>query len=264
MVTRPGGNLVDFYFHLQDGACDSFPPDGPYHHVEQGDFLAWAGSTGVQSGFIHLHYEVRPSTTSGPEDSVWHALSGINNFCDHNDSGEPDSHDGEIGFQCTVRHAGEYYTSDNGGPGANLAGNTTAENKIHSAYKDKGHYMCGANRAWNCFGSSVNLLGEGFLATRSCLGASNDCGWNQDFVQSSSDGGKLSIFGWPEACGVAYWVPDQFAIAWLNNTWLGQPRSSVYLSNYGYVQNFRHGYLLSNSFGGPANALQGGPNPCSS
>ncbi|MGB2694325.1 MAG: hypothetical protein WBD55_03960, partial [Dehalococcoidia bacterium] len=61
----------------------------------------------------------------------------------------------------------------------------------------------------------------------------------------------LHGFNWPEACPDAYWIPDQFFIAWLNNTWFGQARSSVQFSSFsGYYQYFRHGIMFASTFGG--------------
>jgi hypothetical protein len=86
------------------------------------------------------------------------------------------------------------------------------------------------------------------MATRGCLGASGDCGWNQDFMQN----GRLHNFNWPEACSHAFWVPDRFFTTWLANTWLGQARTPTINFLGTYIQFFRHGYLTSPVFAGAA------------
>jgi hypothetical protein len=251
-IDRTYNNLTDWYFHLAPGACNIYPT-----HREQGDFLAWAGNTGT--GAIHLHYEPR-GPGGGPADSVEHSLSGIDNFCDHNDLGQPSNHDGEPNYQCSQAHHDEFYTSDNGGPGANLAVNRTAQSKLRAAYMNIGHFLCGQSKAWDCFGSSINFLGEGYLANRVCLGSPSDCGWNQDFMKS----GGLANFNWPEACANAYWVPGNFYIGWLYNTWLGQARSSVHWEPVlgQYIQYFRHGFMLSPTFGGTPTVYASSQSAC--
>jgi hypothetical protein len=171
-------------------------------HVEQGSVLTIADGSGSSSSGPHLHFEkVDRAGASLPFNH-----SGITNFCDHTIAGF-----------CTGDFGGQLFLSDNAGPGVNAQGNLFAWNAISQAYSSLGHYLCGANNAWQCFGSSLNLLGEGPMATRGCLGASGDCGWNQDFMQN----GRLHNFNWPEACSHAFWVPDRFFTTWLANTWLG-------------------------------------------
>lgn len=212
-VNRIDG-FTDQYKHLNGCAWSGT-------HSEQGDLVAVADGSGTASTGPHLHFQVNDSSGR----SVRHCLSGI---CD---------------FSAATRQ-GQTFISDSAGPG--MSSNTYAWGAIRGAYVNLGHFLC-AGVSWNCFGSSMNLLGEGPMATRSCLGASGDCGWHQDFLQA-----KWNDFNWPEVCPKAYWIPDQFFSAYLNNTWLGQARSSVYLDQFlGYTQRFRHGLLYSPTFGGP-------------
>lgn len=219
-VTKSDG-LRDKYLHLQ--SCPSAT------HVEQGDFLAIADGSGTSSSGPHLHFE--KINSSGQSLTFNH--SGITNFCDHTIAGF-----------CSGNFGGHFFVSDNAGPGVNTAGNLSAWGKIHDSYMSKGDYTCGW--AWDCFGSSLNFVGEGRLANRSC--PASDCGWNQDFKRTT-----IHNFSWPEACtslSQAYWVPDQFFVSWLSNTWLGQPRSKVMPFLGVYYQFFRYGYMVSPAFGG--------------
>lgn len=258
-------NWTDYYFHLDNDTCG---PGGWTKHVEQGDVLAVA--TGTGSNLIHLHFEPR-DPGGHHHNSVFHWDSGITNFCDHDDgpaedppNGNP-NHDGEPNYTCRQAHDNQWYVSDNAGPGLGDGLNPWGAGAIWLAYSAKGDYLCGGS-AWDCFGSSFSILGEGRKATRSCLGSSNDCGWHQDFKEQASSGAEPHDFNWPESCGVAYWIPDQFFIAWLNNTWLGQARSSVYFDvsaiGAGYFQDFRHGWLVSATFGGPAAYIAGSNTTC--
>ena len=234
-ITRIDGK-VERYAHLASCPFTS-------KHLEQGAFVAWSGGSGGVD--VHLHYEMM-----GPSEA--HCLS---QFCDFDD--DTTHRECDDGDPCHHHHPA---VADNAGPGVNAAGNLAAWNNIELAYANIGHYLCGQNKAWDCFGSSVNFLGAGYLANSVCLGSSNDCGWNQDFLQS----GKLHNFNWPEACASAYWVPDQFYIGWLQNTWLGQARSSPrWEPDIGqYVQYFRHGFIQSPEFGGTPTIVESEQSDC--
>ncbi len=200
---------TESYFHL--ASCDFSAK-----HVEQGEKIGPAGNTGFSTG-IHLHY-VRGGS---------HCLS---TRCDFYGNGD---------FL--------WYESDNAGPGVNDAGDLPAWNAIRTVYTNLGHYLCG--EAWDCFGSSIDVFGEGRLALANSPCAPEDCGWSQQF---KSEGGVLHNFSWPEPCTYAYWVPDRFYLTWLNNAWLGYPRSNVLTFVGVYYQFFQHGYLEARVFGGNA------------
>ncbi|MGB2694971.1 MAG: hypothetical protein WBD55_07275, partial [Dehalococcoidia bacterium] len=163
-VNRTNDALYDRYAHLP-----SCPFTGTFHY-EQGEFISNAGQSGGAEG-IHLHYQRESGTRASPVSETF-CHSGLCNFCDHT-----------IGGFCTGSYDNDNFVSDNAGPGVNAAGNLTAWSEIGTAYESKGHYLAalggcsGASQgAWDCFGSSINFLGEGRMATRSCNGASNDCG----------------------------------------------------------------------------------------
>lgn len=230
IVDRINSPYFDRYAHL---------PSCPFtsQHLEQGDALSFAGATGNVTG-VHLHYQ---KETSGGS-SVSGPLSGWTSF-DDGLYGDGPPNCGSSPNDC---HA---FVSDNAGPGVNPS-SLSAWIYIRAWYVNLGHLIC-AGEAWDCFGSSVSSLGEGMQATRSCLGASSDCGWNQDFSQDS----KFHNFAWPEQCTKAYWVLDGYYLTWLSNTWLGQARNSLFYWAGYYWQTFRHGYMLAPTVEGPYTIL---------
>ncbi len=239
-VVRSGGLIAERYAHLA-----LLCPFSGTRHVEQGDLLAWSSDTG-SPGVVHLHYEV-----FAYGQSTNHCLSQFCNFDDVYIHRNPEHH----------HHPA---VADNAGPGVNNEGNLTAWGKIQTAYTSLGHYLCPPSNAWVCFGSSrIFVAGDTRDANRACYGASNDCGWHQDFQRLSDS--MWNDLNWPEACPnitQAYWIPNQFFIAYVANNWLGQARSPVFFDpGYGYVQWFRHGYILSATFGGTPAVIGGGSFP---
>jgi hypothetical protein len=183
-------------------------------------------------------------------------------FCDHAEPVPPstDAHDGELGFQCTWGFNGAWYVSDNAGPGQG-AGNPYIGAGIAQKYRDIGHLFCGSNGAWNCMGSSHAFFSGTEKASGSVQGG--DWAWHQQFWQNSGGLGWSEV-SWPVDCNAAYWVPQANFFAWLNNTWLGHPRSSYYFSpGYGWFQAFKNGYMLATTFGGTPAVLSSPPNICS-
>jgi hypothetical protein len=242
---------TDYYFHLNQNTCG---PNGWTQHAEQGDFLANASNTGT--GGIHLHYE--PRNGPGPTNSVAHCLSGYCNFCDHDDTvgnpPPPDSHDGELGFQCGEAHYLQWHQSDNAGPGQG-AGNAYIGAGMALTYRNIGHWWCGDGHAWDCSGSSNAYYGGTEKAWYSTQ--AGDSAWHQQFKNSGNAQGNLSS---PDACGgTAYWVPHANFIAWLNNAaTLKHPRSSYkYAGGWGWYQTFKGGMLLAPTFGGTPTLLTG-------
>ena len=220
-VTRTDGK-VDRYAHLPSCTFSTA-------HLEQGSFVSMSGDTGGDY-VVHLHFEVFSSGGT----SISHNLSQFFNWDDVTKHRNPSHH----------HHPA---VADNAGPGVNLAGNMSAWLKIKAAYQDKGHFLCGANKAWNCFGSSKDYLNSGFPAKRSCVGSPVDCGWNQEFRAAA---GEYHNFNWPEACPNAYWIPDGFFIARAANPWLGMARDRVQFGPFGWYQQFRYGIMFSSEFGG--------------
>lgn len=251
-VVRIAGGLTDYYFHLQEGICSSYPK-----HLEQGDVIGTAFDTGVGVTGKHLHYE--PRTGSGGSTSVEHSLSGIDNFCDHNDSGLPANHDGEIGYQCAEGHHNEWYTSDNAGPGVGAP--SPINGQIWSAYYAP-HYW-GVN-AWDLYGSSMKVGTVGPQAFRYIY--AYDDGWHQWFQRTD---GVWHGFNRPVACNKAYNLPDQFFLKWFFNAGsLGQARSSVHQDDFGgfipgigpgLYQFFRWGFLYQPGGSGTVQVFTGTP-----
>ncbi len=247
LVERSDGIGDDRYAHL--AAC----PAGLPKHVEQGEDLnAISSNTGCPGCGLHLHFHVENGGANFP-----HALSGIGDFCDKVD---PDN-------GCYTAHRGTPYKSDNAGPGDATPDVDPPKTPIYTAYTNLGHFLCppatpdGPKRAWDCFGSSTNVSGEGRKAVEQCFGTPDDCGWNQQFKDQS---GALHNFSWAEACSVAAWTPDQFYITWGQNAdALGFPRSQFLVLAGGVfkLQYFRDGFMYQ-FLNFPIQVALGGPNGC--
>lgn len=241
-LTRSGGK-VEKYMHLLE--CPF--PEGTTKHFEQGDLLGSAGETGCPGCGIHLHFEVFSAGQS-----VSHSLSQFFDFDDRTvhrncSNGDP----------CHHHHT---FRSDNAGPGQG-AGNALIGAGMNQMYRDIGHFFCGLNQAWNCLGSSWSPPKAGSLTFY------NEVGWWQDFKGPSSAPAYLgqTAINWSTSCNKAYFLPKGNWEAWLNYAaQLGNARSDVYQnpSLGGFAQNFRGGYLVSATYGGPATFLSGTNTTC--
>jgi hypothetical protein len=120
-------------------------------------------------------------------------------------------------------------------------------------YQNVGHILCPPSNAWNCLGSSHGFWSRSRKATHNTL--AGDGAWHQQFANWS---GAWSDINAPDACpGKAYWVYHHNWFEWLNNTWLGQPRSSYFLSQGWWYQFFKNGVIVASSFGGVRTVYSG-------
>lgn len=246
-VTRSDGK-VDRYAHL---------PSCPFSsvHLEQGSFVSMSGKTGCDVPPnpcpIHLHFEVFSSGGT----SIRHNLSQFTNWDDvrvHRTDDEGNAY-----------HHHHPAVADSAGPGVDVS-NVFGAIFMWQRYKDVGHFSCGGPlQAWKCMGSSMAVLDSTPKARR--LSYAGEWGWHQDFQSVSSGFGWVNIT-WPEACNIAYWMPQAFWTAWGSqaNT-LGQARSNPVFKalalglpqNNSWYQFFRHGFIYSTSLGGPVTVVTG-------
>lgn len=224
MIDR-SDQFYDRYVHL--AGCPTVT------HVEQGDFVAMADGSGTASDGIHLHFEKRDA--SGQTYTFDH--SGLTNFC------------GNTAF-CGGDWEGQFFTSDNAGPGAFALGDLWAQ--IRDRYMIDGHYGCGSNSAWNCFGSSIQVgwLGPAVFAVT----LNGDEGYAQHF--QTEGGANTYTFSRPNVCNEAYIIGGPYWWYWIGHTTIGHARSDKFYQNNpflngpGYYQYFRYGHLFSPTING--------------